>query len=61
VQLRTAHPDEDAEALQRRYRIANAIFVAADIDLQTFARSHLPALTAIARRTEVYLSEDDAR
>jgi esterase/lipase superfamily enzyme len=59
VQLRQAHPDEDPEALQRRYRIANAIFVAADVDLQTFARSHLPALTAIARRTEVYLSEDD--
>src|SRR5262247_1527951 len=42
VQLRQAHPDDDAEALQRRYRIANAIFIAADIDLQTFARSHLP-------------------
>ena len=42
-----------AEALQRRYRIANAIFVAADIDLQTFARSHLPALVAIiAWRTD---------
>jgi esterase/lipase superfamily enzyme len=59
VQLREAHPDEDPEALQRRYRIANAIFVAADIDLQTFARSHLPALSDIARRTEVYLSEND--
>ncbi len=60
VQLREARPDEDWEALQRRYRIANAIFIAADIDLQTFARSHLPALTDIARRTEVYLSENDA-
>jgi esterase/lipase superfamily enzyme len=59
VQLRQAHPDEDPEALQRRYRIANTIFVAADIDLQTFARSHLPALSDIARRTEVYLSEND--
>jgi esterase/lipase superfamily enzyme len=59
VQLRMAHPDEDPEALQRRYRIANAIFVAADVDLQTFARSHMPAITAMARRTEVYLSEDD--
>jgi hypothetical protein len=59
VQLREAHPDEDALALQRRYRIANAIFVAADIDLQTFARSHLPALSDVARRTEVYLSEND--
>jgi esterase/lipase superfamily enzyme len=59
VHLREAHPGEDAEALQRRYRIANAIFVAADIDLQTFARSHLPALSDIAGRTEVYLSEND--
>ena len=59
VQLREAHPGEDPEALQRRYRIANAIFVAADIDLQTFARSHLPALSDMARRTEVYLSEND--
>jgi len=33
--------------------------VAADIDLTTFARAHLPALLDVARRTEVYISEDD--
>jgi esterase/lipase superfamily enzyme len=60
VQLRQSHPDEDRAALQRRYRIANDIYIAADIDLQTFARSHLPALTDIAGRTEVYLSQNDA-
>src|SRR5262245_48188660 len=59
VALRDRHPEDDRDALQRRYRIANAIFVAADIDLQTFARSHLPALTDVARRTEVYVSEND--
>src|SRR5262249_51788267 len=59
VELRNRHPDEDQAALQRRYRIANAIFVAADIDLQTFARSYLPALRDIARRTEVYIAEND--
>jgi esterase/lipase superfamily enzyme len=59
VELRQAHPDEDRTALRQRYRIANAIFVAADIDLQTFARSHLPALFDIVGRTEVYLSQDD--
>src|SRR5262245_3165020 len=59
VELRERHPEEDPAALQRRYRIANTIFVAADIDLQTFARSLLPALTAVSRRTEVYLSEND--
>ena len=59
VRLRNRHPEEGFEALQRRYRIGNAIFVAADIDLQTFARSHVPALSEIAVRTQVYLSEDD--
>lgn len=59
VLLRNRHPDEGPAALQQRYRIANAIFVAADIDLQTFARSHLPALRDVARRTEVYMSEND--
>lgn len=60
VQLRDAHPGEDHEALQQRYRIANAIFAAADIDLQTFARAHLPAISDIAQRTVVYVSENDS-
>src|SRR5262245_11897859 len=59
VRLRERHPGDDHAALQRRYRVGNAIFVAADIDLRTFARSHLPALSDIATRTEVYVSEDD--
>jgi esterase/lipase superfamily enzyme len=60
VRLRNRHPGDDHAALQRRYRIGNAIFVAADIDLQTFKRSQLPALSDIAVRTQVYVSEDDA-
>jgi esterase/lipase superfamily enzyme len=59
VELRNRHPEEGPEALQRRYRIANTILVAADIDLQTFARAQLPALSEVSRRTEVYLSEND--
>ena len=59
MRLRNRHPEDDHAALQRRYRIGNALFVAADIDLTTFARSHLPALSDIAVRTQVYLSEDD--
>jgi esterase/lipase superfamily enzyme len=59
VQLRQEHPGEDRAALQQRFRIANDIYIAADVDLQTFARSHLPALTEIAGRTEVYLSQND--
>jgi esterase/lipase superfamily enzyme len=60
VRLRQAHPGEDHEALQRRYRIANAIFAAADIDLRTFARSQLPAISDVSRRIEVYVSDDDS-
>jgi esterase/lipase superfamily enzyme len=60
VRLRNRHPEEDHAALQRRYHIGNAIFVAADIDLGTFARSQLPALSDVAVRTQVYVSEDDA-
>lgn len=59
VNLRNRHPGASAEELQRRYRIGNALFIAADIDLQTFARAHLPALSELAARTQVYLSEDD--
>jgi esterase/lipase superfamily enzyme len=59
VRLRERHPGEDHAALQRRYRIGNALFVAADIDLRTFARSHLPALSDVAVRTQVYVSADD--
>jgi esterase/lipase superfamily enzyme len=60
VQLRGRYPQDDREALQKRFRIANVIFVAADIDLQTFTRSQVPALTDIAVRTQVYVSENDA-
>jgi len=60
VRLREAHPSEDHEALQRRYRIANVIFAAADIDLRTFARSHMPVISDIAQRITVYVSKDDS-
>src|SRR5215469_7817474 len=40
-------------------RIVSALFVAADIDLATFTRAHLPVLSDVAVRTQVYLSEDD--
>jgi esterase/lipase superfamily enzyme len=59
VRLRARHPGEDHAALQRRYRIGNALFVAADIDFQTFARSHVPVVSDIAVRTQVYVSEND--
>jgi esterase/lipase superfamily enzyme len=59
VELRNRHPTEDHGALQRRCRIANTIFVAADIDLQTFARAYLRPISDVARRTEVYVSEND--
>jgi len=59
VKLRARHQEEDHAALQRRYRIGNALFVAADIDLKTFARAHLPAVSDVAVRTLVYVSKDD--
>jgi esterase/lipase superfamily enzyme len=59
VRLRGRHPEDDHAARQWRYRIGNAIFVAADIDLRTFARSQLPALSDIAVRTQVSVSEGD--
>ena len=57
VHLRHAHPDDDHEALQRRFRIANAIFLAADVDLQTFARSHLPPIWTSAPHRSVCVRE----
>ena len=59
VRLRKRHPEEDHAALQRRYRIGNILFIAADIDLETFARSHVPALSDLTIHTQVYVSEDD--
>src|SRR5262249_16081342 len=59
VRLPARHPEEDHAALQQRYRIGNALFVAADTDLATFARSHLPALSDMTVRTQVYVSEGD--
>lgn len=59
VRLRARHPEEDHAALQQRYRIGNVIFVAADLDLVTFARSHVPAISDLAVRTQVYVSADD--
>jgi esterase/lipase superfamily enzyme len=59
VQLRNRHPGDDHQALQRRYRIGNIIFVAADIDLTTFARSYVQPLSDLAVRLQVYVSEND--
>jgi len=59
VRLRARHPEEDHAALQQRHRIGNVIFVAADLDLVTFARSHVPAISDLAVRTQVYVSADD--
>jgi esterase/lipase superfamily enzyme len=60
AKLRARHPEENHEQLMRRYRIANVIFAASDIDLKTFASKHVPAVLDLSRQTIVYFSRRDA-
>lgn len=57
--LRARTPELDHEALQRRYRLGNVIFVASDVDLKTFARDHVQPALDLARQVIVYFSRID--
>ena len=57
--LRARTPELDHEALQRRYRLGNVIFVASDVDLKTFARDHVQPALDLARQVIVYFSRVD--
>jgi esterase/lipase superfamily enzyme len=57
--LRSRHPELDHEALQKRYRLGNVIFVASDVDLKTFARDDVPPALDLARQVLVYFSRAD--
>ena len=57
--LRARHPELNHEALQRRYRLGNVIFVASDVDLKTFARDHVQPALDLARQVIVYFSRID--
>lgn len=58
--LRARYPDENHEALLKRFRIGSVIFAASDIDLKTFARDHVPAIMDLSKQTIVYASRRDA-
>jgi esterase/lipase superfamily enzyme len=60
ARLRARHPDEDREALARRYRIGNVIFAASDVDLKTFARAYVPPIMDLAQQLIVYYSQLDS-
>jgi esterase/lipase superfamily enzyme len=60
VRLRARHPDEGREALSQRYRIGSVVFAAADVDLKTFARAHVPPIMDLAQQVIVYYSRLDA-
>jgi esterase/lipase superfamily enzyme len=57
--LRKRHPDLDHDALQKKFRIGNVIFVASDVDLKTFAEEHVPPALDIGRQLIVYISRID--
>ncbi|GKS59335.1 hypothetical protein YTPLAS18_28620 [Nitrospira sp.] len=60
VRLRAGAPDEDPEALRRRFHIGNVIFAASDIDLRTFTREAFPPIKDMATQVLVYISKNDA-
>jgi esterase/lipase superfamily enzyme len=57
--LRARDPGLDHDALQKKYRIGNVIFVASDVDLKTFAEEHVPPALDIGRQLIVYISRID--
>ena len=59
ARLRARHPELDREALQRRYRLGDVIFVASDVDLKTFARDHVQPALDLSRQVIVYFSTAD--
>jgi esterase/lipase superfamily enzyme len=59
AQLRARHPELDRDALQRRYRLGDVIFVASDVDLKTFARDHVQPALDLSRQVIVYFSRVD--
>jgi len=59
ARLRAHHPELDREALQRRYRFGNVMFVASDVDLKTFARDHVQPALDLSRQVIVYFSRID--
>ncbi|MGE5267127.1 MAG: alpha/beta hydrolase [Deltaproteobacteria bacterium] len=59
ARLRARDPQLTHEALQRKYRLGNVIFVASDIDLKTFASQHVTPALDLSRQVVVYFSQID--
>lgn len=60
ARLRARHAEEKPDQLAQRYRIANVIFAASDVDLKTFASEYMPPVLDLSRQVIVYFSRNDA-
>jgi esterase/lipase superfamily enzyme len=59
ARLRASDPALDHEALQKRWRLGNVMFVASDVDLKTFARDHVQPALDLGRQVIIYFSRID--
>ena len=58
-ELRKRHPESNAEALCKQLRVGNVMLAAADLDLQTFVREQLEAITDVAQHVSLTVSSKD--
>lgn len=58
-ELRKRHPDLERPQLLEKFRIADVIFAASDVDLKTFANDYIPSMLDVSRQLTVYFSEGD--
>lgn len=58
-ELRRRYPDLDRPQLLKKFRIADVIFAASDVDLKTFANDYVPSMLDLSRQLTVYFSEGD--
>lgn len=58
-ELRKRYPDLDRQQLLTKFRIADVIFAASDVDLKTFANKYIPSMLDLSRQLTVYYSEGD--
>ena len=58
-ELRRRYPELDRQQLLVKFRIADVIFAASDVDLKTFANEYIPSMLDLSRQLTVYYSEGD--
>ena len=59
VKLRERHAEMDETQLREKFRVGNIILVGADVDLKTFVKSQLLAVTAVVTNIQVTMSRND--